>query len=105
LAEGGITNGSIFANIGEAGREAVLPLDRNTGWMDQLANKINPKTNGSATYNFEIKQGDININGSADTTAVTQIRKAQKDNADYTINQINQKFLNSGGALNAKFLR
>jgi hypothetical protein len=27
--------------IGEAGREAVLPLDRNTEWMNELADKIN----------------------------------------------------------------
>ena len=26
--------------VGEAGREAVLPLDRNTSWMDALADKI-----------------------------------------------------------------
>lgn len=41
LAVGGIVKGSTIANIGEAGREAILPLDRNTGWMDELASKIN----------------------------------------------------------------
>lgn len=25
---------------GEAGREAILPLDRNTGWMDQIADRL-----------------------------------------------------------------
>lgn len=40
LAEGGIATGPTFSLIGEAGREAVLPLDRNTGWMDQLAERI-----------------------------------------------------------------
>lgn len=40
-ATGGITNGASIGMIGEAGREAVLPLDRNTGWMDELASKIN----------------------------------------------------------------
>ncbi len=40
LATGGITTGSTLAMIGEAGREAVLPLERNTGWMDTLADKI-----------------------------------------------------------------
>lgn len=40
LANGGITTGAILAEIGEAGREAVLPLDRNTDWMDTLADKI-----------------------------------------------------------------
>jgi phage-related protein len=40
LAKGGITNGSVIANIGEAGREAVLPLERNTEWMNTLADRI-----------------------------------------------------------------
>lgn len=40
LAEGGIVNDSILANIGERGREAVLPLENNTEWMDILAARI-----------------------------------------------------------------
>lgn len=40
LAEGGIAVSSTLANIGENGREAVLPLENNTGWMDQLADRI-----------------------------------------------------------------
>ena len=40
LAQGGIATRSTLANVGEAGKEAILPLDQNTGWMDILANKI-----------------------------------------------------------------
>ncbi len=40
LAEGGITTGPMFSLIGEAGREAVLPLERNTDWMDRLAERL-----------------------------------------------------------------
>ena len=40
LAEGGIATSSVLANIGENGKEAVLPLENNTGWMDILAEKI-----------------------------------------------------------------
>lgn len=50
LANGGITTGATLAEIGEAGREAVLPLEKNTGWMDALAEKIAermPTTEGS----------------------------------------------------------
>ena len=43
LANGGITTGSTLANIGEAGMEAVLPLENNTGWMDDLASKLASK--------------------------------------------------------------
>jgi hypothetical protein len=40
LATGGIVTQSTLANIGEAGAEAVLPLENNTQWMDTLADKI-----------------------------------------------------------------
>ena len=43
LAKGGITNGATLAEIGEAGREMVLPLEANTQWMDLLAEKINQR--------------------------------------------------------------
>lgn len=43
LAKGGITNGATLAEIGEAGREMVLPLEANTQWMDLLADKINQR--------------------------------------------------------------
>ena len=47
LARGGIVNRpgtGVPAIIGEAGREAVLPLDNNTEWMDILADKISGGT-------------------------------------------------------------
>ena len=40
LATGGVTSGATLAMIGEAGKEAVLPLENNTSWMDTLAEKI-----------------------------------------------------------------
>lgn len=41
LATGGIATGDTLAHIGEGGyKEAVLPLDRNTEWMDNLADRI-----------------------------------------------------------------
>ena len=40
LARGGVVTSPTNALIGEAGREAVLPLDRNTTWMDDLAERI-----------------------------------------------------------------
>lgn len=54
LAEGGIATSSTIANIGEAGKEAVLPLERNTGWMDSLAEKLVVSMNqqGGGSYTF-----------------------------------------------------
>ena len=46
LAEGGIALGPTMAMIGERGKEAVLPLENNTGWMDALAEKLAAKTKG-----------------------------------------------------------
>jgi hypothetical protein len=40
LARGGIIESPTLAMVGEAGKEAVMPLERNTGWIDQLAVKI-----------------------------------------------------------------
>ncbi len=46
LATGGIVTSPVLAMMGEQHKkEAVLPLDRNTGWMDTLAQRIN-STNG-----------------------------------------------------------
>lgn len=47
LATGGITTGPTEALIGEAGREAVLPLERNLGYLDPLARKITDMIRGS----------------------------------------------------------
>lgn len=40
LAKGGIVSQPTLSMIGEAGKEAVLPLENNTGWMATLANVI-----------------------------------------------------------------
>jgi hypothetical protein len=40
LAKGGVVNDATLAMIGESGAEAVVPLERNTGWMDVLAGRL-----------------------------------------------------------------
>ncbi|MBQ4030825.1 MAG: hypothetical protein II625_03625, partial [Bacilli bacterium] len=52
-ATGGITNGTSVHFIGEAGREAILPLDQHTEWMDILANRINGNNNTSGNRNIQ----------------------------------------------------
>ena len=49
LARGGVVDEPTVAQIGEAGKEAVMPLERNTGWIDQLAEKIGNKIGGGNT--------------------------------------------------------
>ena len=40
LAKGGIVDSATLAMIGERGKEAVIPLENNTGWMDTLADRL-----------------------------------------------------------------
>lgn len=48
LAKGGVVTRSTIAEIGEDGAEAVVPLEKNTEWIDKLANKINASGNPAA---------------------------------------------------------
>lgn len=45
LAKGGIVDNPTVAMIGERGKEAVVPLENNTEWMDKLADRIAAKNN------------------------------------------------------------
>lgn len=40
LAQGGVIDQPTLAMVGESGKEAVMPLENNTGWIDQLADRI-----------------------------------------------------------------
>lgn len=40
LAKGGVVDQATLAMVGEAGQEAVVPLENNTGWMDKVAARI-----------------------------------------------------------------
>ncbi len=40
MAKGGVVNSATIAMIGEAGKEAVVPLENNTGWMEKIGNVI-----------------------------------------------------------------
>lgn len=40
LARGGVVDSATFAEIGEAGAEAVVPLENNTGWITKIAQQL-----------------------------------------------------------------
>jgi len=46
LAKGGIVDRATLAMIGEQGKEAVVPLENNTAWMDKLVDKLLSRTSG-----------------------------------------------------------
>ena len=59
LARGGIVDSPTYAMVGEAGKEAVMPLERNTGWIDQLATKIGEKIGaGAEGIKLTVKLGE-----------------------------------------------
>lgn len=62
LARGGIVDSPTYAMIGEAGKEAIMPLERNTSWIDQLAEKIGDKIGGSGNpIQLTVKLGEDTI--------------------------------------------
>jgi len=61
-ARGGVFNSPSIIGVGEAGQEAVMPLERNTGWISTLAQKVAermPVNNVPTGYSFPA--GDIVI--------------------------------------------
>lgn len=67
LARGGIVSGATNALIGEAGKEAVLPLERNLGWQRTLAEQLVAKMGGMNTqsdnsdmiYHETVRQNEL----------------------------------------------
>jgi hypothetical protein len=58
FAVGGVVSRPTIAQIGENGTEAVVPLERNTGWIDMLASKL---TGNGQPINLTVKIGEDNI--------------------------------------------
>ena len=55
LAKGGIVDRATPAIIGENGKEAVLPLENNTEWIDTLAEKLSANSPTKLTLNVDGK--------------------------------------------------
>ena len=65
LAKGGVVDSATMAIIGESGKEAVMPLENNTGWITNLAGQLAERggVGGGNTVNIsvnvETKGGDF----------------------------------------------
>ena len=57
LARGGIVDRPTLALIGERGKEAVMPLENNTGWIADLANSIGAVVGAQLAFNQPAGQG------------------------------------------------
>lgn len=79
LATGGITTGATIAMIGERGREAVLPLENNTDWMDRLADRIAARNSAPSKIVLQVNERELgyatldSINGITRQTGVLQL--------------------------------
>lgn len=74
LARGGIVDTPTRALIGEAGREAVVPLERNTQWIRQLANDL-------LNSMLSLSGGSVTNNNSGGNNSLTK-------NSEYNFTQI-----------------
>ncbi|MEG0133917.1 hypothetical protein [Clostridium sp.] len=64
LAKGGIVDKPTQAMVGEAGTEAVVPLENNTGGLDLLANKLTERINNILLNSSSLlKQPDLTMLG------------------------------------------
>lgn len=59
LARGGIVDEATLALIGEKGKEAVVPLENNTEWMDKFIDKLLTRSNGNATIILQIGETEL----------------------------------------------
>ena len=48
-ARGGVFRNATLTMLGEAGTEAVVPLENNTGWMDVMAQKLGERMGGTGS--------------------------------------------------------
>lgn len=82
LAKGGIIDSPTIAMVGEAGREAVMPLENNTGWITDLASKVADRMpRGGGSSNDNSFNGDLilQIDGSIiGKVALNQLKKMQR---------------------------
>lgn len=53
-AKGGIVDGATLIGAGEAGKEAIIPLERNTEWISKVAAEMNAQQARQATPNGDI---------------------------------------------------
>lgn len=87
LAKGGIVDSPIMAVLGEAGKEVVMPLENNTGWISLLASQI------SAYGNNQDQSAIVNL--LQQLIAVIENKNLQI--GDREIGEANQRYNNRKG--------
>ena len=75
MARGGIVDSPTIAMVGEAGKEAVMPLENNLGWIHELAAKIS-----------EIMSRDFSFGGQLQPAIAGDVTNNYNYNYNQTIN-------------------
>lgn len=79
LAKGGVVDTATIAMIGEAGKEAVVPLENNTQWMDTLADRIAARSQNPTKVILKVGEKELGwatigaINGITEQTGGLQL--------------------------------
>ena len=60
LAKGGIVDSPTIAQIGEQGREAVIPLQNNLGWLKELAAQLSKELNQNVGFSNSTSNSTVN---------------------------------------------
>lgn len=97
LAKGGIVDRATLSVIGEAGREAVVPLENNTGWMNVISDAVVSKMNITgiigAINSLSNKIGNGNIYITAEMDGDVVYRKMVKRNRQHVIQTGKSEFV------------
>lgn len=79
LAKGGVVDSATIAMFGEAGKEAVIPLENNTEWMDILADRIAARNSNPTKVILKVGEKELGwatigaINGITEQTGGLQL--------------------------------
>jgi hypothetical protein len=73
LAAGGIVNEPVIAQVGEAGPEAVIPLDRLKGIMSTIGGGDNTQSGGGGGGVLRV-EGELNVKGDGSESAKLNIK-------------------------------
>ena len=79
LAKGGVVDSATIAMIGERGKEAVLPLENNTSWMDLLVERLSARSTAPTKVVLMLKEKELGwatinaINGITEQTGGLQL--------------------------------
>ncbi len=87
LAKGGVVDKPTVAEIGEAGKEAIVPLERNTEWINQITQQI--QTNSADKETKQILQRILDVLMRTDGRLYETIVKALTDGVEIDWNDRN----------------